>query len=353
MAAAAAPGRRRRPPGPLLNGWWWLAPFPALLRRTQPSSRVARLAAGARYCVMQRQRNFHPAADDKSFSNTAAAAAATAQQRLFQISAHVGAQHREAPRQLIRKLEQSSDGTLTAAALRQLRKQEAELVASRKYREAAMVADMLGALGPRQQPPILADCTHSEVPDQIEFFLENGFCVIEGVLEGESLERAQAAWLRAEEPERRRWDAARAENLRLRGHVARPADADSPIAHYKGYEGSGRLLANGTAPYDNGVSYPQSTFDLPKLCASDPEAFLGVLDSPKLLPLLSEVCLDHYRGPAGSDECMSTQVCGAGGFLSAEETSADSPYHGRQVVSSLNRSILTEIYPCHACSYRN
>jgi hypothetical protein len=35
----------------------------------------------------------------------------------------------------------------------------------------------------------------------------------------------------------------------------------------KGNEGRGRLLPNGTAPYDNGTSYmyPQSTFDVGNL----------------------------------------------------------------------------------------
>eukprot|EP01051_Picozoa_sp_SAG22_P014228 SAG22_NODE_1695_length_3796_cov_3.361915_3_plen_188_part_00 len=105
-----------------------------------------------------------------------------------------------------------------------------------------------------------------------------------------------------------RWDAARAEVLRVRGDQAAPPDSGTPVAHYKGHEGTGRLLPNGTAPYDNGTSYPQSTFDLPSLPAKD-DAFLDLVDHPKLLPLLAA-------------------VCGAGGLSSADAAPADSPYHG-------------------------
>ena len=233
------------------------------------------------------------------------ATAVAASARLFNLAAQIGALKREAPRVLVDKLEQDGDGNLTPAAIALLRSRESELSAARRYRDASQVADLLDALAPKQ-PLTLEDCAPAHVAGQIDFFLQNGFCLIPGIVEGEALARTQAAWLRAEAPERSRWDAARAEKLRMHGDTARPADADSPIAHYKGFEGSGRLLANGTAPYDNGVSYPASTFDIPKLITQDPEVFLELLDSPKLLPLLS-------------------QVCGAGGFESADETSADSP----------------------------
>lgn len=132
--------------------------------------------------------------------------------------------------------------------------------------------------------------------------------MLRDLVEGQALEDVQAAWMRAEEPERRRWDEARLEQLRLRGEEAQAPDADSPIAHMRGNEGSGRLLPNGTAPYDNGVTYPQSTFDIGNLLDQD-DAFLPLLDAPPLLAVLS-------------------QVCGAGGFEAADEKPADSPYHG-------------------------
>ena len=132
--------------------------------------------------------------------------------------------------------------------------------------------------------------------------------MLRDLVEGQALEDVQAAWMRAEEPERRRWDEARLEQLRLRGEEAQAPDADSPIAHTPGNEGSGRLLPNGTAPYDNGVTYPQSTFDIGNLLDQD-DAFLPLLDAPPLLAVLS-------------------QVCGAGGFETADEKPADSPYHG-------------------------
>lgn len=201
-----------------------------------------------------------------------------AQQRLLQLASQMGAAHRQKERSLRglldEQLDQNPDGSLSDHSIERLRRQEQELVAAREYRQAAMVKDLLDVLGPNVEPLALADCSPSSLEDQIEFFAENGFIVIPGLAEGDELVRLQAAWMRAEAPERARWDEARAENLRLHGDQAHDPDPDTPVAHSRGVDGGqpemgGRLLPNGTAPYDNGRSYPQSTFDLSDLVAHD------------------------------------------------------------------------------------
>ena len=197
--------------------------------------------------------------------------------RLLQLASHMGAAHRQNERSLHglldERLAQNADGSLSANSIERLHHREQELVAAREYRQASMVKDLLDVLQPHAAPLTLADCSPSALEDQIAFFCDKGFIVVPGLAEGDALARLQDAWMRAEAPERARWDEARAEQLRLHGDRARDADAETPIAHFRGPDGQpdmgGRILPNGTAPYDNGQSYPQSTFDLGGLLAQD------------------------------------------------------------------------------------
>ena len=222
--------------------------------------------------------------------------------RLLQLASQLGAAHRQKESSLHglldERLEQNDDGSLTEAAIERLRRREQELVDAREYRQAALVKDLGDVLGPQPAPLTLADCSPPALEDQIEFFIDNGFIVVPGLCEGDELARLQAAWMRAEAPERARWDDARAEKLRLHGDLARAADADTPVAHFRGNEGTGRLLPNGTAPYDNGRSYPQSTFDLGGLLAEDDGAPACLLPACCLLPKLPVVRLPVVRLPS-------------------------------------------------------
>ena len=232
-------------------------------------------------------------------------------ERLLHVSAALGAEARRRERSvgglLEELLEQNDDGSLSDRCVQGLRERERELAAARDYRSAAAVCDLLEVLGtPQQRAPLTLADAPASLEEQIPFFFAHGFCVVADLAEGDELARLQDAWMRAEHPERERWDAARAEVLIERGVDAAAADASTPVSHFKGAEGSGRLLPNGTAPYDNGVSYPQSTFDVGNLLSKD-DAFLDLADHPRLLPLLSE-------------------VCGASGLTTG--ASAESPYHG-------------------------
>eukprot|EP01052_Picozoa_sp_SAG31_P043775 SAG31_NODE_7406_length_1697_cov_1.508761_1_plen_389_part_10 len=232
--------------------------------------------------------------------------------RLLQLSAQIGADARRRPLAIALSGQPISQdpytGAITADEIGRLQQRERQLAETRDYRAAADIEAIIRCLGPKREPLQLSDCSPTKLEDQIEFFLENGFCVVRNVAAGHALAELQQSWMRAETPERERWDAARVQNLRSRGEKARPPDSSTPVSHYRGHEASGRLLVNGTAPYDNGKSYPQSTFDLNGLFGVS-DAFLDLCDSPKLLPLLAA-------------------VCGAGGLASRDDTPDESPYFG-------------------------
>ena len=93
---------------------------------------------------------------------------------------------------------------------------------------------------------------------------------MEGVLAGEALRRAQAAWRSAQLPVEQRW----AEG----NPVSRDGRADLDFATY---------------------------FDIPELMSVD-DVFIDLIDSPKLVPLLSCVC-----GRGGLDAASSIAQAGA------------------------------------------
>ena len=66
---------------------------------------------------------------------------------------------------------------------------------------------LLATLGPRPRLT-LADCTPSGVPAQREFFRENGFVIVENILQGESLREAQSVFTAAMEQPLAAWEQA-------------------------------------------------------------------------------------------------------------------------------------------------
>ena len=86
-----------------------------------------------------------------------------------------------------------------------LERREGEAARDRQYRLAAQLRDTIDALTPRQPPLTLADCAPPTPELRRDFFWENGFCVLYGLLQGDALQRAQAAWLAAEPAAERAW----------------------------------------------------------------------------------------------------------------------------------------------------
>ena len=188
---------------------------------------------------------------------------------------------------LPRQLEQDDSGFLVPEDVAMLEALEAEAVGRREYRLAAQLRDTLDVLTPRAGGPLtLADVAPEDPLDALRCFWENGFCVFHGLLEGTALERARAAWLRAE-------PAARAE-----------------------FEAT--LMGNHGEP---GNSF---TYGIPDLMELD-DCFVDLADHPKLVAVVQH-------------------VAGAGGLADGDDELTppmDRRYHGTMRLGNMSGNIVT------------
>lgn len=162
---------------------------------------------------------------------------------------------------LPRPLNQDDSGFLVAEDVVMLEELEAEAVDRRDYRLAAHLRDTLDALTPRSGGPLtLADVAPDGVNAQLSCFWENGFVVLHELLQGEELDRARTAWLRAEPPYRDKF----------------LADAGSAAAH-------GEV----------GNSF---VYGIPNLMELD-DVFINLSDHPKLVGVVQ-----HLAGAGGLDD---------------------------------------------------
>lgn len=189
---------------------------------------------------------------------------------------------------LPRQLYQDDSGFLVSEDVAMLEKLEAEAASRRDYRLAAQLRDTLDVLTPRPGGALtLADFSPEGVSAQLSCFWQNGFVVLHGLLQGEALERARAAWLCAE-----------------------PSYRDK-------YVGSG--AAHGE-PGNNFV------FNIPNLMELD-DAFVNLSDHPKLVGVMQ-----HVAGAGGLDDDSPTP-------------SMDRRYHGVMRLVGGNCSIPVQC--CH------
>lgn len=132
-------------------------------------------------------------------------------------------------------LAQRADGTVTAEALAVLHERELAAAAGSEYRLAAQLRDLREVLGPR--PPLsLEQASPTDVDDQHEFFLRNGFVVVPRVLDGERLHRAQRAYTAAMVPHRLAWEQerARGEGIGREGGLRFLSGSDAYRTFYNG-----------------------------------------------------------------------------------------------------------------------
>lgn len=138
-------------------------------------------------------------------------------------------------------LHQHDDGSLATEDLERLEQLEAAAVARQDYRQAAWLHSTVKALRPRPSAWTPDQCMPLDLPAQVDFFLRNGFVLVDRVLGPEQLHRAREAWNTARIPIQRDWEA--------RGQ-------------------------------------PDGYFDIPNLLELD-DVFVDMVDSPALLPLMS------------------------------------------------------------------
>ena len=171
---------------------------------------------------------------------------------------------------LPRPLNQDDSGFLVPEDVMMLQELEAKAVGRRDYRLAAHLRDTLDVLTPRPGGPLtLADVAPEGVNAQLSCFWENGFVVLHELLQGEALERARAAWLRAE-----------------------PTYRDEFLTD------AGSAASNGEASFVYGI---------PNLMELD-DVFIDLSDHPKLVGVMQ-----HLAGAGGLDD---------------DESLVDRRYHG-------------------------
>lgn len=171
----------------------------------------------------------------------------------------VTASHVASPDEPLPKLRQLPDGSVDPEDLADLDHRIAAAATARDFRLAAQLNDTLEAVRPGRQPLALSDCTHTDEELQVEFFNRNGFCIVDGVYEGERLRQAQAAWLAAQQPVEERWRYVFSTAFRLFSAEFRPILVCFRSALRA--EGTGRKAGDGLK-YENIDAY-RTFFDIP------------------------------------------------------------------------------------------
>ena len=181
------------------------------------------------------------------------------------------------------QLAQNDDGSVCAEELAKLRRWRDEAVEAEDFRRAAHLHDLEAVLRPAA-PRSLAEYAPADEELQLRTFLDHGFCVIEDVLAGDALRRAQAAWLPAEQSRREQWQAAK---------VGLPEiSAEEKLTAWA--VGERKPLQADRDRRERLAGYV-SFFDLDR-SLQEQEEFVEMALSPKLLPLLSRVCGDGGLG---------------------------------------------------------
>ena len=109
---------------------------------------------------------------------------------------------------------QDEGGAVLRSELERLQQEKADAVAADDYRTAAAVQSIIEVVTPRATPlpkPLaeymVPNFDNSDVRDAADFFLENGFCVVPGVVSEPTLQRVRAGWPAAEAEARALWEA--------------------------------------------------------------------------------------------------------------------------------------------------
>lgn len=154
-------------------------------------------------------------------------------------------------------------GGVSEAALRQLAEKRDASAATRDYRTAAALQDLITVLTPRALT--LADLSPRSLEDQARCFYEHGMVVFCGALQGEELRRLQSAFLAKERPAREAFQARQAEA------VAAASDGKD------GARGVFRFPPEATQTFHFGFDFVEP-------------AFASLLEHPTLHPFFRRVC---------------------------------------------------------------
>eukprot|EP01052_Picozoa_sp_SAG31_P037626 SAG31_NODE_4890_length_2882_cov_3.387352_2_plen_215_part_00 len=194
---------------------------------------------------------------------------------------------------LPRQLEQDDSGFLVPEDVAMLEQLEAEAVKQRDYRLAAQLRDTIDVLTPQRtdgRQLTLADFAPQGLSAQLSCFWESGFVVLHGLLQGDDLKRARAAWLDVEPVHRAKFMAA----------------ADGVVS------------AHGEVGND-------FAYGIPNLMELD-DVFIDLMDHPKLVDVVQH-------------------VAGAGGLDDFTTPATDRRYHGVMRLGDMSGNIIVSETP--------
>lgn len=110
---------------------------------------------------------------------------------------------------------QDKEGIVLPSELERLREEQADAVSKEDYHTAAAVKSIIDVVTPRATPlpkplaeyMVVPDFDDMDVRAAADFFLENGFCVVPGIVSEGTLQRVRAGWPAAEAEARALWEA--------------------------------------------------------------------------------------------------------------------------------------------------
>ena len=198
---------------------------------------------------------------------------------------------------------QDESGAVLPSELAELQERELAAAGRGEYRLAAQLRDMRLVLSPK--PPLsLADASPSSLQEQHDFFLENGFLCVKDVLDEAALARARPAYEAAMEPHKQVFlaECARGAGIGSEGGLRWDTGSD----HYRTF-------------------YNGSFTDL----MSKDTVFLDLVDSPKLLPILSLlVGLGGVEGDEAKPQLSPYNGIARSGGMSARVVPSAGNEHG-------------------------
>ena len=190
------------------------------------------------------------------------------------------------------QVQQNDDGSVSEEALADVLERKRRAVAAEDYALAAQLHQLYTVLHPASQL-CLAECSPPALGDQVDFFAKQGFLVIEGVLQGAELARAQEAWMGAMVPKQVAWEAEREKGV-----------------------GFARSAGGGFA---SGTNVARRFFDLGSLSEVD-DCFIELMDHPAITPVMT-----HFAG---------------GGDVGGNPGSGNDVYHGIAQVGGCGGRVL-------------
>jgi hypothetical protein len=135
-------------------------------------------------------------------------------------------------------------GGVCLAALDRVREMQSEAARAEDYGQAKTLQQLLRVLRPQPRRSAL-DCAPTGAEAKAQFFFENGFVVLENVIEPDALARLQAAWSQVESETLPQWEDDRSHGVGISRHSFLHMDDGRPNVGRKVLQTANPYFARG------------------------------------------------------------------------------------------------------------